>query len=72
MRPEDIDGDLDHDLSDFAAFRYAYDHANGAGAFAQLTGFVPEPASVSLIFMALGGMLGQRRTRRADISRKLV
>ena len=29
----DLDGDLDHDLTDFVLFRNFYDQANGAGSF---------------------------------------
>ena len=40
----DLDGDLDHDLSDFWLFRTAYEDFNGMGSFASLIG-VPEPSA---------------------------
>jgi hypothetical protein len=48
----DMDGDLDHDLTDFLLFRTAFNQANGAGAFESLTG-APEPAAVSLLALVL-------------------
>jgi hypothetical protein len=57
----DLDGDLDHDLFDFFAFRTSYDQANGAGAFAQMTG-VPEP-SVAVMMYSLLAACGFRRRR---------
>src|SRR4051794_15015236 len=48
----DMDGDLDHDLTDFLLFRIAFNQANGAGAFESLTG-VPEPAALSLLALVL-------------------
>ena len=49
----DLDGDLDHDLTDFQQFRTAYDANNGAGSFAALLG-VPEPTVTTL--MIIGGL----------------
>ena len=46
----DLDGDFDHDLSDFALFRTAYDQFNGSGSFASLLS-VPEPTSLVLIVL---------------------
>lgn len=46
----DLDGDLDHDLTDFALFRDFYDQANGAGSFGSLLS-VPEPTSSALIVL---------------------
>jgi hypothetical protein len=56
----DLDGDRDHDLSDFLLFRTAYDAANGAGALEAQFG-VPEPASIVLLASML--MLGIERCR---------
>jgi glucose/arabinose dehydrogenase len=46
----DLDGDFDHDLTDFLLFRNAYDQANGAGAFDLLVN-VPEPSGCILIVL---------------------
>ena len=46
----DLDGDFDHDLSDFLLFRLYYDQANGAGSFETLLG-VPEPTGSSLAIL---------------------
>lgn len=48
----DLNGDLDHDLSDFWLFRTAYDDFNGAGAFAAEIG-VPEPTGAVLAAILL-------------------
>ena len=63
----DLDGDNDHDLSDFALFRTAYLAANpglGAGAFAAMVAGVPEPGSILLLAAgSVIGALGLRRRR---------
>jgi hypothetical protein len=48
----DLDGDFDHDLADFIAFRVAYNNANGPSAFAALLAGVPEPSSAALCMLA--------------------
>jgi hypothetical protein len=48
----DLDGDFDHDLSDFLLFRLYYDQANGAGSFETLLG-VPEPTGCSLAILTM-------------------
>jgi hypothetical protein len=55
----DLDGDFDHDLSDFSLFRTAYDQFNGAGSFVSLLS-VPEPSSLALIVLmvCLGAAAG--------------
>ena len=58
----DLDGDFDHDLADFLVFRVAYDQANGAGAFAQMTGVVPEP-NIAVMLSSLLAVYGLRRRR---------
>jgi hypothetical protein len=54
-------GDLTNDslvnFFDFAAFREAYDQANGAGAFQAAVGSVPEPSSLAML-MVLGALAG--------------
>jgi hypothetical protein len=49
----DLDGDFDHDLSDFIVFRAAYEAAHGAGSFVSLFGNVPEPSSAALLVVAV-------------------
>lgn len=49
----DFDNDFDHDLSDFIAFRSAYDNANGAGAFVAMAAAVPEPTSFVMLACGL-------------------
>jgi hypothetical protein len=46
----DLDGDFDHDLSDFTLFRTAYEQFNGTGSFDSLLG-VPEPSSFALVVL---------------------
>jgi hypothetical protein len=53
----DLDGDLDHDLADFVAFRYAYDQANSAGAFDQLLTGIPEPSTLWLATLVFASWL---------------
>lgn len=66
-RRGDLNGDLQNNFTDFAAFKNLFDGANGAGAFqAMLTGTtVPEPSSVILLFSAglLIGFTGKRPER---------
>ena len=66
----DLDGDFDHDLSDFLAFRASYDNAHGAGSFAKLVGNVPEPTSATLLIAAATLLLGlaTKNTKRHKIS----
>jgi hypothetical protein len=62
-RKGDLDGDLDNDYEDFLLFKGDYIGANGAAAFAALSGVVPEPSSLLLSVMALGLCAGQVRRR---------
>ena len=57
----DLDGDFDHDLGDFIAFRVAYSNAHGAGAFAALLAGVPEPSSAALVLFAATLLLYRKR-----------
>jgi hypothetical protein len=49
----DLDGDKDNDFADFEFFKTDFIAANGAAAFAQLTGVVPEPGTLVLAVAAL-------------------
>jgi hypothetical protein len=61
----DLDLDGDNDLVDFRLFKSAYIDANGAGAFASLTG-VPEPCAATLMGLAVIGVWAVGR--RADLA----
>lgn len=63
----DINGDRSVNFSDFAAFRTAYDAANGAGAFAQIAAAVPEPATLTMAAV-FGLALAFRRRRLAIVA----
>jgi hypothetical protein len=65
----DVDGDFDHDLADFVAFRAAYENAHGAGSFASLLGNVPEPSSITLHFAAALIFCCRHPTRFSEISK---
>ncbi len=60
----DLDGDFDHDLSDFWLFRTAYENFNGMGSFANLIG-VPEPSTLALALLpfAIGYATSSRLLR---------
>ena len=62
----DLDGDFDHDLSDFIAFRVSYENTHGIGSFAKMVGNVPEPTSATLLIAAATLLLGlaTRNTKR--------
>jgi Concanavalin A-like lectin/glucanases superfamily len=59
----DLDGDLDSDYNDFLIFKTDFIAAQGAGAFAQLVGAIPEPSSLTLAAMVCAMLLGTRRKR---------
>jgi hypothetical protein len=63
-RKGDLDGDRDNDFADFQLFKADFIAINGAGAFAELGGTVPEPASLVLATIALS-VIGMR-FRRAN------
>ena len=66
----DLDGDFDHDLVDFIAFRVAYENANGLGAFARMLSGVPEPNTFSML--SIGPVLlltGRRASRDRSLDR---
>ncbi|MEX2306910.1 MAG: PEP-CTERM sorting domain-containing protein [Pirellulales bacterium] len=70
----DMDGDGDHDLTDFIQFRNAYDALNGAGSFSAMLAGVPEPGT--FLMLASGSLLGsivlgRRARRRAEITRTM-
>jgi hypothetical protein len=60
----DFDGDKDNDYLDFKLFKADFISANGAAAFAELTGGVPEPSSLALTAMASAMLFGARHGRR--------
>lgn len=59
----DLDGDGDNDYSDFKIFKSDFVQANGAAAFAALTGQVPEPGTLAfgLIGCLVCGAVRRRR-----------
>jgi hypothetical protein len=61
-RRGDMTADGAINFADFAAFRTAYDIANGAGAFAQM---VPEPGSLLLCLVGGAIAFGASRRRRS-------
>jgi PEP-CTERM motif len=58
----DFDGDKDNDYADFLLFKTDFIAANGAAAFTQLIGAVPEPSSLALAALAVT-MVGVRFRR---------
>jgi hypothetical protein len=60
----DLDGDGDNDFADFRLFQADYIAMNGAGAFADLVGEVPEPGALTLAIVSLAAMSGWRLRRR--------
>jgi hypothetical protein len=59
----DLNGDLVHDLRDFARFRAAFNEEHGSEAFAQMFAAVPEPEAIALSVCA-ALVLSCRRRRR--------
>ena len=49
---------------DFRSFRFAFDEANGAGAFVALLAAVPEPSAGMLAALGYGGLMLRRRARK--------
>jgi hypothetical protein len=64
-RRGDMNGDGPTTFNDFAAFRTAYDVANGAGALAALLAQVPEPASMVIVLVVGTAFCGVWRRRAA-------
>jgi hypothetical protein len=62
----DLNGDHLNNHADFAAFKAAYDAANGAGAFVAMLAAVPEPTSVWLV-LAAGTLAMPLYRRRSTI-----
>ncbi len=60
----DLDGDFDHDLSDFITFRLSYENTHGVGSFAKMVGNVPEPTTAALLIAAAGLASCKRTTRK--------
>ena len=63
----DLTGDHLNDFDDFAAFKTAYDAANGAGAFVAMVAAVPEPSS-TLLVLAAGTIVLPMWRRRSNRS----
>jgi Concanavalin A-like lectin/glucanases superfamily/PEP-CTERM motif len=59
----DLNGDNENNHSDFVLFRLDYIAANGAAAFAELTGSVPEPSALALAALASIAIASVRRRR---------
>jgi hypothetical protein len=63
-RRGDLDGDRDNDIFDYRLFKADFIAANGAAAFADLEGAVPEPSTMAfLIFGGLAFRFGAARRR---------
>jgi hypothetical protein len=63
----DLNGDRIHDLTDFVAFRAAFEQANGAGAFARMLKNVPEPASAWMLLIIAPTMVCVQRVRATNL-----
>ncbi len=61
----DLNGDLVNDHADFVLFQNAYDEANGAGALAAVA--VPEPSSLSVLFLGIGVVCVWKVSRKRPI-----
>jgi hypothetical protein len=69
----DLNGDETHNFEDFIAFAAAYDGANGAGAFAAVSGAgVPEPGTGLLAVLASAILLVRRRRMSCGLCEKLL
>jgi hypothetical protein len=61
----DLDGDGINSISDFGAFKTAFDAVNGSGAFVAMLASVPEPGTCGLLACGLIGWgVGRRRPVR--------
>lgn len=60
----DLNGDGVNNFQDFRLFQADFDAANGVGALAALVGAVPEPATGSLVALAIGGLFVAGRSSR--------
>jgi hypothetical protein len=61
----DLDADGDNDVFDFTIFKGDFDAANGAGAFAAMSGGVPEPSAIVLVAIGLLIVAATARRRLA-------
>jgi hypothetical protein len=68
----DLNGDNANDFTDFRLFKADYDAAHGVGAFAALTGIVPEPSATHLAATALLVGACLVRSLQNHASRQLV
>jgi hypothetical protein len=65
-RAGDLNADKLNNFADFVQFKTIYDAANGAGAFAAMSG-VPEPSNVLLVLAA--GLVSLPLRRRTDVDK---
>jgi hypothetical protein len=61
-RAGDMNGDKLNNFDDFAAFKAAYESANGGGSFAMMLSSIPEPSSIVLVLTS--GLLAMPLLRR--------
>jgi hypothetical protein len=62
----DLNGDRRNDHADFVIFKSTFDALNGAGAFAAMAAYVPEPSSLASMGMALAAIAFRLRSPRAS------
>ena len=68
----DLNADHANDFTDFRLFKADYDVVNGVGAFAAMTGVVPEPSAATLASLALVAALFIVRSQHFPSSRPLA
>jgi hypothetical protein len=65
----DLNADHANDFADFRLFKADYDAVNGVGAFAAMTGAVPEPNAATLASLAIVAALFIVRSQQISTSR---
>ena len=65
----DLNADNANNFADFRLFKADYDAANGVGAFAAMSGGVPEPSTAFLVALALASVSSLVRSSRNSSSR---
>ena len=65
----DLNGDFRNDHADFVIFKAAFEAANGAGSFAAMLAFVPEPCTFLLVVSAAFGCCIAGRRSRSQLAR---
>jgi hypothetical protein len=68
----DLNGDNANDFTDFRIFKADYDAANGVGAFAAMSGVVPEPSAIVLAAFGAIAAATTRRSPRSTVRRSDV